>query len=344
MSAVASATLRVPPNPPTSIRLALGISGHSHADPRHLGLAAQGAPMRFPAGWALLQHPVHGAVLFDCGYGAAARTAMQRGLRRVYRQVIGACCQVHEDPARLLAARGLRAEDITLIVISHFHPDHVGGLREFANARLVVHGDAWRQVCRGGFLRLLHAQIWRELLPADIEQRLQLLEPSQAQALPDGLDVFGAGWDLFGDGSVHVLDLPGHALGQVGVAVRVDGATGPARRASPTSVAAECDGAGEAGASGAVACASTRVVLAADAFWRREQLGDARPLPWWTRLLAVHDSVGYHDTLSRLRAFQATCPDAWIIPAHCADTIAAWEQRHPASVLRGDDARDALPT
>ncbi|RNF86145.1 MBL fold metallo-hydrolase [Lysobacter psychrotolerans] len=332
--------------------MALGVSGHSHADPRHLGLAAQGAPMRFPAGWALLQHPVHGAVLFDCGYGAAARTAMQRGLRRVYRQVIGACCEVHEDPARLLAARGLRAEDIALIVISHFHPDHVGGLREFGNARLVVHGDGWRQVRRGGFLRLLHAQIWRELLPADIEQRLQLLEPSQARALPDGLEAFGAGWDLFGDGSVHVLDLPGHALGQVGVAVCVDragdsSAADPADRSGPGSAAVQYDGAGEAAgateSSRADARASTRVVLAADAFWRREQLGDARPLPWWTRLLAVHDSAAYEDTLSRLRAFRAACPDAWIIPAHCADTIAAWEHRHPASVLRGDDARGASP-
>jgi glyoxylase-like metal-dependent hydrolase (beta-lactamase superfamily II) len=283
------------------LRLSLGISGYSHADPRLVGMPAiPGNRLAFPAGWALIEHPRHGAVLFDCGYGAPARTAMRRGLRRIYRSVVGVCCSEHDDAARLLAARGLSPADISTVVVSHFHPDHVGGLRDFDHARFIAHADAWRQVRRAWPARL-HAQVWRDLLPADFAARLDVLEPRDALALDGDLAAFGHGHDLFGDGSVVAIALPGHAAGQVGIALRVDGA---------------------------------RVLLVGDAFWRREQLDAVRPLPWPTRWLATDDAVAYRATLQRLRDFRAAHPGAWLIPAHCAATIEDWEFHHPGTVLR----------
>lgn len=286
---------------PAGLRLRLGVSGHSHAHPRHLRLdTSLGVPLRFPAGWALIEHPLHGAMLFDCGYGAAARTAMQRGLRRIYRLVVGACCAPLADPSQLLAAHGLRAEDVRHVVLSHFHPDHVGGLREFPAVPCIVHADAWKQVREGGRLDHLHAQIWRELLPVDFATRLRLLDPSTRRPLSGALAAFGGGWDLFDDGSVIAFELPGHAAGQLGLALDIEG---------------------------------ERVLLVADAFWRREQLDDPRAPPWWTQLLAIRDGRGYVETLEALRLFRDANPDAWIIPAHCAATLDAWRRRHPHGVL-----------
>ncbi|MEO6226948.1 MAG: MBL fold metallo-hydrolase [Thermomonas sp.] len=286
---------------PTWLRLRLGVSGHSHAHPRHLGLDANlGVPLRFPAGWALIEHPRHGPILFDCGYGAAARTAMQRGLRSIYRRVVGACCQVQADPSRLLADHGISAAEVRTVVLSHFHPDHVGGLREFSAARCIVHHDAWKQVREGCWLGLLHAQIWRELLPADLEARLRVLDAQNQLPLPGALALFGKGWDLFDDGSVIAFELPGHAAGQLGLSLDIDG---------------------------------ERVLLVADAFWRREQLDHPRAPPWWTRLLAIRNGRAYVRTLRTLRRFRDDNPDAWIIPAHCAGTLEAWRQRHPDGVL-----------
>jgi glyoxylase-like metal-dependent hydrolase (beta-lactamase superfamily II) len=287
------------------LRLCLGVSGHSLAHPRHLRLdASLGVRMWFPAGWTLIEHPRHGVVLFDCGYGAAARSAMQRGLRRIYRALVGACCTLHADPSRLLAARGLRAEDVRYVVLSHFHPDHVGGLGEFPSARCIVHAEAWRQVSEGGRLDHLHAQIWRELLPADLADRLRLLDATTQQPLAGALADFGGGWDLFDDGSMVAIELPGHAAGQLGLALDVEG---------------------------------ERILLVADAFWRREQLDHPRALPWWTRLLAIRDGRRYADTLRRLRRFRDANPEAWIIPAHCAATLEAWRRRHPDGVLAVPD-------
>lgn len=61
-------------------------------------------------------------VLFDTGMGAGAREA---GLGRL---------------ASALEASGYKTDDVSLVVLSHFHPDHIGGLMEdgkpaFANAR-----------------------------------------------------------------------------------------------------------------------------------------------------------------------------------------------------------------
>ncbi|WP_363797893.1 MBL fold metallo-hydrolase [Lysobacter firmicutimachus] len=286
------------------VALSLGVSGYSCASPRHLGLGG-GPVLRFPAGWALIEHPRHGAVLFDCGYGAAARAAMRRGLRRIYRHVIHACSAAHTDAASLLQQRGLRCADIGTVVLSHFHPDHIGGLAPFANARFVVHAEAWRQVRRGGWFGLLHAQIWKELLPADFAARLQCLDERGARALDGDLAGLGLGWDLFDDGSVAVVSLPGHARGQIGLALRtVEG---------------------------------ERALLVADAFWRREQLQREVELPWLTRWLAVDDGAAYRDTVRKLVRFQREHPQAWVIPAHCADTLAQWRARHPQAVLDDSD-------
>ena len=283
------------------VRLRLAVSGYSHADPRHLRLPrALGQPLCFPAGWAVIQHPLHGIVLFDCGYGAAARTAMQRGLRRVYRRAIGACCPPGADPGKVLAAADLNPADVRHVVLSHFHPDHVGGLREFPAAACFAHADAWRQVREGGRLDHLHAQIWRELLPTNLGSRLRLLEPDCGMALHGALAVFGRGWDLFGDGSLVAFHLPGHAAGQLGLALEVEGEL---------------------------------VLLVADAFWRREQLDQMGAPHWWVRLLAIRDAKAYGDTLRHLRGFRQAQPDAWIIPSHCAATLADWHRAHPGGLL-----------
>jgi glyoxylase-like metal-dependent hydrolase (beta-lactamase superfamily II) len=74
-------------------------------------------------------------ILFDTGLGAGARPGMG-------------------NLAALLAASGVRPEDVTVVALTHMHGDHVGGLMEngvpaFPNARYVASAaeyDHWTKV------------------------------------------------------------------------------------------------------------------------------------------------------------------------------------------------------
>lgn len=79
-------------------------------------------------------------ILFDTGLGAGARA---NGLGQT---------------ASRLAMAGIKAEDVTVVVLTHMHPDHIGGLMEdgkpaFPNARYVTgktEYDFWADAARMG--------------------------------------------------------------------------------------------------------------------------------------------------------------------------------------------------
>ncbi|MNW22322.1 hypothetical protein D3C71_2237320 [compost metagenome] len=51
----------------------------------------------------------------------------------------------------------------------------------------------------------------------------------------------------------------------------------------------------------------------------------------------MDDAGAYLDTLRRLARFRDTHHGAWVIPSHCADTLAQCRQRHPHAVLDAAD-------
>lgn len=92
------------------------------------------------------------------------------------------------------------------VVVSHCHFDHVGGLCELPNARLVVQRDEWTAATAresagsGGYDRSLY-DLGHDVLPVD------------------GVH------DLFGDGTVTTMPTPGHTCGHQ--SLRVVTAEGP---------------------------------------------------------------------------------------------------------------------
>jgi N-acyl homoserine lactone hydrolase len=42
-----------------------------------------------------------------------------------------------------LASLGYQPSDVTVVVISHLHQDHIGGISELAHADLLVSADEW---------------------------------------------------------------------------------------------------------------------------------------------------------------------------------------------------------
>ncbi|MCS5498332.1 N-acyl homoserine lactonase family protein [Cnuibacter physcomitrellae] len=150
----------------------------------------------------LIEHE-RGLVLLDTGLDPRA----QQDPRAVYGDLVDTIGIRFPEDQRLdrqLEALGFRIEDVTHVVLSHAHLDHTGGLYQFGHARLYV-----------GAGELQYA-MWPDALDGH-HYRREDLEPTRGfdwHQLPGDLD-------LFGDGSIVILRLPGHTPGNQGLLVRL---------------------------------------------------------------------------------------------------------------------------
>ena len=167
--------------------------------------------VRLPSVAAYLHHDTYGHLLFDTSYSAH----VEAQLGTVWGAIYGKAAPFEVHPARSLVAQlaefGVRAADIRLVFLSHFHADHIGSVRDFPNARFVAHRKAWVDVAGKTGFAALRKGFLPELLPVGFAERLDLFD------LPNG----GAVLDYFGDGSVQLEAFEGHARGQIGATVRV---------------------------------------------------------------------------------------------------------------------------
>lgn len=241
----------------------------------------------FPALCGLLRHPQRGWILFDTGYNSHFTAATAPFPERLYRWTTPFALSPGEMLCAQLQKLGIAPADIAHVVISHLHGDHVAGLRDFPTAQLITmrgEVDAMRQRSRFGNLR--HGTL-PALLPADFLQRVRYADDAAQRALPAELAPFDYGADLFGDGSVLAVHLPGHSRGQLGIVFRQE---------------------------------SDRLTfMSADACWSLAALRDDRGPSWLARRIFDRQDH-YRDTFRRLRAVQAGSGAPLLIPSHCAQT------------------------
>ena len=115
---------------------------------------------------------------------------------------------IHLDStlAEQLAQVGLKPADIDVVGISHEHADHTGQAAQFPQARLVIGAEDFEKVMKPG----------GPGQPSPIEPWLK--EGAKVTAATSDVDIFG-------DGSVVALRLPGHTHGHLALLVKL--ASGP---------------------------------------------------------------------------------------------------------------------
>lgn len=155
----------------------------------------------------------NGPTLIDTGYTPHTLTGQGAALR-LYARVLAPQLNPDAQPAAFLSRFGLRPGDIATVIVTHFHADHISGLRLFPKARFLASGRAYGAVRRRTPLGNHRHGIFPELLPPDFADRLDAIEtrpPAQAPAWADRAH------DLLGDGGLLSVDLPGHAEGHFGL-------------------------------------------------------------------------------------------------------------------------------
>lgn len=243
-------------------------TGHCR-HPSCIALAGSGLRPRSFHSHAYLLKTARGLLLFDIGYAPRFHTASARGPYRLYPLVTPATCAM---PLRAqLEAYGVDPAEISTIVVSHFHADHVAGLLDFPAAGIVCSGQAWRAVQGLTGLAAVRRAFLPDLLPKNVRPRLRLLDPADEVLLPDALRPFVVGYDI-GQGELLAVPLPGHAEGQLGLFVR----TG-----------------------------DNWTLLAADAAWHGDSLRTNRG-PSQLSFLVQHDRKAYYHTLALLRSLYIT--------------------------------------
>lgn len=156
-------------------------------------------PITVPVPAWLIRHP-DGIVLFDCGMHADLTEPGP------LLDAVQLFFSVGVDPSRLVSAqleeRDVDPGDVDVVVLSHLHFDHVGGLGQMPNARVVVQADEWS---------------------AGFDPDLAAANSFSTRDFDLGHDVVTVDGehDVFGDGRLRCLPTRGHTPGHQSLRVRL---------------------------------------------------------------------------------------------------------------------------
>jgi glyoxylase-like metal-dependent hydrolase (beta-lactamase superfamily II) len=244
--------------------------------------------LRFYATCALIEHPQWGLGLFDTGYTQRFHTATQHYPQRLYANLTPVVHQEEEALVYQLKRHGVSAKDIRWVLLSHFHADHIGGCRDFPNARFYVHSAAYLPLRHKRGFSALRKGFLPSLLPDSFDTCWQAIETLPKKPLPPHLYPFTEGYALSADESLMAIELPGHCPGQLGLYVQE---------------------------------AASETFLIADACWLSQSYQEQRP-PHPVALALLGDASLYHHTLAQLHTLHKHNPDLRLLPTHCPETMA----------------------
>jgi len=147
----------------------------------------------------LIRHP-RGIVLVDAAFGDTVNADLDAApwwFRWQFNKARAA-----RPLAALLQEAGVKPEEVSLVLLTHAHWDHAGGLAQLPNARVLT-ADDWILSREGAVADLAMPHHFDKV--RDRVERLRFDGPAY--------DGFAASHDVFGDGSIVAVPTPGHTSG-----------------------------------------------------------------------------------------------------------------------------------
>ncbi len=258
-------------------------AGYCEAKRSHALKGASNETIKFYATYAHIEHPIYGHILFDTGYTRRFYEATRNYPFKLYAKAAKVFISEKDECKNVLKENGIHVNDIKIIIISHFHADHIGGLRDFPNAEFICSDVAYQNIKeRRGFAALKKGFI-PSLMPENFESRTRFLSFDSATK---EVDCLGKVVDLFNDESILICQLDGHAKGQIGALLQAD----------------------------------KTILLIADAAWLKANFVDLH-LPNPIVRLFFDSWRDFKKSLYKVHRYHNAHPETQIIPCHCEETL-----------------------
>jgi glyoxylase-like metal-dependent hydrolase (beta-lactamase superfamily II) len=244
----------------------------------------------------LLEHPSEGKILFDTGYAPRVPQSFKQFPFQALAMLTPVTTRSDWSLVAQLKKLGVAANDISHVIVSHFHADHIGGLRDFSNSRLIASRKAFEDVHNARGLAALQRAFVPALMPDSCEY-FDLIDAFSSEQL----EPFGATHDVFGDGLLRLVPMPGHARGQIGLLAQT--VIGP-------------------------------VLFAADGAWMSAVIREnCLPSPLALQLIS-DDARATAQTIQNLHDFAQARPEVWIVPTHCPEIAALVTPTQPRAFVQ----------
>lgn len=175
-----------------------------------LGMLFKGHPKekrRFPAMVGIIYHAGLGTILYDTGYSDFVFT--NGIISKIYNSLNRATVPEESIITSILRKLEIAPDSINKIILSHAHPDHMGGLNLFRNYELITTKEVMDTIAHSKLFDL----VFKNMKPGDSIKKVAV--KSTKHELINRY--FNKTYDVIGDGSIIGVALDGHSKGQLGL-------------------------------------------------------------------------------------------------------------------------------
>ncbi|KIJ65712.1 hypothetical protein HYDPIDRAFT_39629 [Hydnomerulius pinastri MD-312] len=150
-------------------------------------------------------------MVFDLGVKRNMKDYTPVSQKRI--EAIGFSPVVKQSVAESLQKGGVAPEQVDAVIVSHLHWDHVGDPAPFTKATFVL-GEGGKDLLANGYPNNPDSLFSSTAIPVD---RAQFISKSEMNV---SIGPYPNAMDYFGDGSLYIVDAPGHVGGHINVLAR----------------------------------------------------------------------------------------------------------------------------